>query len=272
MPELPEVETVVRGLRKDIVERTFTHTFLAWPRQIATPTPDDFISRLPGQRVLALNRRGKYIVFKLTQDVLLIHLRMTGRLYISKIGTEDVREDRWVRAIFTLDNGHVMRFSDARKLGRLYLVGQEEEITGRLGPEPLSEEFTPATFRILLARHQTRVKSLLMDQHKVAGIGNIYADEALWEARIDPRRKANTLNIEEIKRLHEAIRLVLQKGIDYEGASVNWYRKADGLQGSGQDHLNVYARAGEACKRCGTFLTKIRLGQRGTHFCPKCQI
>jgi formamidopyrimidine-DNA glycosylase len=123
-----------------------------------------------------------------------------------------------------------------------------------------------------VSRRQTTIKSLLLDQHAVAGIGNIYADEALWEARIDPRRKANTLNDREIRDLHTAIRLVLQKGIDYEGASVNWYRKADGDKGNSQNYFNVYDRAGELCARCGTSLNKIRLGQRGTHFCPACQI
>jgi formamidopyrimidine-DNA glycosylase len=171
-----------------------------------------------------------------------------------------------------LDNGHALQFSDARKFGRLYLVNKEESVTGKLGPEPLSDDFTPDILQAVLAKRRAGIKSLLLNQQIIAGIGNIYADEALWEARIDPRRKANTLKGEEIQRLYSAICLVLQKGIDYEGASVNWYRKADGRQGNSQKHLNAYARAGKSCKRCKTALTKIRLGQRGTHFCPKCQV
>lgn len=269
MPELPEVETVVRGLRDDMVGRVFTRVTVSWPRQIVALTPDEFVGRLSGQRVLALTRRGKYVVFHLSQDVLLIHLKMTGRLYVSH---NDMQDDRWIRVVFDLDNKRKMNFSDARKFGRLYLVKQLDEVTGSLGPEPLSDDFTPEMFGSLLLRRQTTIKSLLLDQQAVAGIGNIYADEALWQARIDPRRKANTLNDKEIQELHAAIRLVLQKGIDYEGASVNWYRKADGGKGNSQDYLNVYNRAGEVCTRCGTSLTKSRVGQRGTHFCPTCQI
>lgn len=269
MPELPEVETVVRGLRDDIVGRTFTRVTVLWPRQIVTPTPDEFITRLPGQRVLALNRRGKFIVFQLTQNVLLIHLKMTGRLYVSGNNAQD---DRWVRVAFGLDNGREMLFSDARKFGRLYLVHQFDEVTASLGPEPLSENFTPEILKEQVAGRQRTIKTILLDQQIVAGIGNIYADEALWKARIDPRRKANTLNEKEIHRLHTAIRLVLQKGIDHEGASVNWYRKADGSKGNSQIHLNVYDREKQPCARCGTPVIKIRLGQRGTHFCPTCQI
>lgn len=269
MPELPEVETVVRGLRDDIVGRQFSQVAISWPSQIVTPTLDEFMARLPGQRVLALSRRGKFIVFQLTQDVMLIHLKMTGRLYVSERNAQD---DRWVRAAFKLDDGRTLHFSDARKFGRLYLVHQLDEVAGSLGPEPLSDDFTPELLRERVAGRQRAIKTMLLDQQIVAGIGNIYADEALWEARIDPRRKANTLNEKELKRLYIAIRLVLQKGIEYEGASVNWYRKADGSKGNSQNHLNVYDREEQPCARCGTPVTKIRLGQRGTHFCPTCQI
>lgn len=272
MPELPEVETIVRGLRDDIVGRVFVSVTLTWPRQLVTPDPDEFAVRLSGQRVFELNRRGKYLVFQLAQDALLIHLKMTGRLYVVDHYAPDIAEDRWVRVVFSLDNGREMRFSDARKFGRLYLVRQADEVTGALGPEPLSDDFTLEVFSASVLRRQTTIKLLLLDQHTIAGIGNIYADEALWEARIDPRRKANTLNGREIQVLYTAIRRVLQKGIDYEGASVDWYRKADGGEGSSQNYFNVYDRAGELCTRCGTSLTKIRLGQRGTHFCPTCQI
>lgn len=272
MPELPEVETIVRGLRDKIIGRSFAGVTILWPRQVVTLSPDEFTAHLLGQHVLDLNRRGKYLVFQLTQEVLLIHLKMTGRLYVTDNDAQITPEDRWVRAVFGLDNGYELCFSDARKFGRLYLAKQVDEVIGALGPEPLSDDFTPEVLRSLLSRRQTTIKSLLLDQRAVAGIGNIYADETLWQARIDPRRKANTLSDKEIGRLHTAIRFVLQKGIDYEGASVNWYRKADGDKGNSQNYFNVYDRAGELCTRCGTSLTKIRLGQRGTHFCPTCQI
>jgi formamidopyrimidine-DNA glycosylase len=272
MPELPEVETVVRGLQGDIVGRVFGKVSLSWPRQIVTPSPHEFAARLPGQRVHELGRRGKFIVFQLTHDALLIHLKMTGRLYVARNSEPSIPEDRWVRVVFGLDNGHELRFSDVRKFGRLYLVGQVDEVTRLLGPEPLSDDFTPEAFKELVNRRERAIKALLLDQHLIAGIGNIYADEALWEARIDPRRKANTLSEKEIHNLHTAIRLVLQKGIDYEGASINWYRKADGSKGQSQNHLNVYSQESNPCMRCGTSLIKIWFGQRGTHFCPTCQI
>jgi formamidopyrimidine-DNA glycosylase len=272
MPELPEVETIVRGLRKSIEGRSFIGVSLSWPRQIATPEPGEFARRLSGQQVRILDRRGKYIVFQLTHDVLLIHLKMTGRLYITGSTISGFGEDRWVRAVFGLDNGHEMRFSDARKFGRLYLVGRADEITGPLGPEPLSSDFTLTGFQASLSRRLTNIKALLLNQRILAGVGNIYADEALWEARIAPQRKANTLKSEEVAALYAAVRLVLQRGIDYEGASVSWYRKADGSRGGSQNQFNVYDQEGKPCSRCGTPVVKIRLGQRGTHFCPVCQV
>jgi formamidopyrimidine-DNA glycosylase len=177
-----------------------------------------------------------------------------------------------VRAIFSLDNQHELRFSDSRKFGRLYLVTQEEEVTGKLGPEPLSDAFTLDVFRESLTGRSGVIKPLLLNQRFIAGIGNIYADEVLWLARIDPCRKADTLKPDDVERLYHAIRQALHDGIEHEGASVNWYRKPDGTSGTQQDHFSVYNQEGEPCPRCGTPIRKIWLAQRGTHFCPSCQI
>jgi formamidopyrimidine-DNA glycosylase len=268
MPELPEVETVVRGLRPDVVGRCVMQVAITWPRQVVEPSPDDFCARLVGQRIEGLRRRGKYVVFDLSDDVLLVHLKMTGRLYVASPADET---DRWVRATFDLDDGRRLCFSDSRKFGRLYLMPDPSPVFDRLGPEPLEDNFTPEVLRGLLARHSGMVKPLLLNQGFVAGIGNIYADEILWHARIAPRRKVSTLEDEEIERLYRAIRTTLRDGIRYEGASVNWYRKADGSTGDFQSHLKVYDRSGEPCLRCGTPVRKVTLAQRGTHFCPSCQ-
>jgi formamidopyrimidine-DNA glycosylase len=271
MPELPEVETVVRGLRPDVVGRTFTGAQITWPREIATPPHTAFAKRLSGQRVDALDRRGKYVTFRLSDDFLLVHLKMTGRLYVARPGEVKGGEDRWVRVTLPMDDGRELRFSDARKFGRMYLASRMEEVTGGLGPEPLDDSFTLDEFRARLAPRGGVLKPLLLNQAFVAGIGNIYADEALWRAQIDPRRKAGTLKPGEVAALYQAIRSSLSDGIKYEGASVSWYRKPDGSQGQSQNHFNVYDREDEPCARCGTPIRKIWLAQRGTHFCPHCQ-
>jgi formamidopyrimidine-DNA glycosylase len=270
MPELPEVETVVRGLRGDVVGKTFTDAVVQWPRELDRHSPEAFTDRLRGQRVEALRRRGKYIIFDLTHDAMLVHLKMSGRLYVAKPGVTE-RDDQWARVTFSMDNDHELRFSDARKFGRVYLVAHADEVVGKLGPEPLEAAFTPEVLTEQLARRHMAIKPLLLNQEFVAGVGNIYADEALWRARIDPRRKSDTLSSEEIARLYEAIRDSLQAGIDHQGSTISWYRQPDGTSGSYQNHFLVYGQENKPCPNCGTPVTKIWLGQRGTHFCSNCQ-
>jgi formamidopyrimidine-DNA glycosylase len=270
MPELPEVETVVRGLRPDLTGRRVVSVDCTWPRMLVDWPLEAFAARLVGQRIDGLRRRGKYIICDLSDDSLLIHLKMTGRLYVAA-PDESSEADRWLRATFGLDDGRELRFSDLRKFGRIYLVADAEQVVGALGPEPLSDEFDLEVFCNLLDRRHGMIKPLLMNQQFVAGIGNIYADEALWQARIDPHRKADKLKEDDVARLYHAIRAVLRAGLRHEGASVNWYRKADGSTGEYQEHFNVYDRQDEPCPRCGTPVQKVKLGQRGTHLCPNCQ-
>ncbi len=270
MPELPEVETVVRGLRHAVVGRTLTRADVRWAQEIAVPSPDEFAVRIAGQRIDSLDRRAKYLVFNLSSDVLLVHLKMTGRLYVAARG-EVTDHDRWVRVTLGMDDGKELRFSDARKFGKMFLVAQVEQVTGKLGPEPLAKAFTLKAFRRIIAGRKGTVKALLLNQTFVAGIGNIYADEALWRAQINPHRRSDTLTGDEIAKLHQAIRKVLADGIRYEGASVRWYRKPDGSRGASQNHFKVYDQEDKPCLRCGTPIRKVWLGQRGTHFCPSCQ-
>jgi formamidopyrimidine-DNA glycosylase len=196
---------------------------------------------------------------------------MTGRLYVARPGQTIGGDDRWVRVTLAMDDGRELRFSDARKFGRMNLVARIEDVAGALGPEPLDEAFTLDAFRALITGRGGTLKPLLLNQSFVAGIGNIYADEALWRAQIDPRRKASTLKPKEVAALYQAIQSALLDGIKYEGASISWYRKPDGSTGDSQNHFNVYDREDEPCDRCGAPIRKIWLGQRGTHFCPRCQ-
>ncbi len=271
MPELPEVEMVVRGLRPDVVGRVFTDAAVNWERQIAPLSVEAFGDRITGQRVGQLSRRGKYVVFTLSRDSLLVHLKMTGRLYVSPPDQQD-HADRWVRVIVGMDDGRELRFSDLRKFGRLYLVEHADEVIGSLGPEPLSDAFTPELFRELIGSRKGMIKPLLMNQEFIAGIGNIYADESLWLAQVDPRHRADTLKPGQIEKLYQAIRQVLQQGIENEGASINWYRKPDGSTGTYQERFYVYDRTGQSCPRCGDAIQKTRIAQRGTHYCPSCQV
>ncbi len=270
MPELPEVETVVRGLREPLLGRTFTSAWLDWPRCLVTPAPEAFRTALPGQTVRRMERRGKYILIGLDAATLIVHLKMTGRLYVALAGAEH-EADRWVHFRFGLDDGRELRFSDARKFGRVYLVPDPAEIVGALGPEPLAEEFDLAAFQARLAGRGGQLKPLLLNQGFVAGIGNIYADEALHRARLHPLRAASSLSSDEQRRLYEGIRAALADGIHRQGASIQWYRQPDGTPGSAQDHFAVYGRTGEPCLHCGTPVERIVVGQRATHYCPACQ-
>jgi len=272
MPELPEVETVVRGLRQPLVGHTIESMWYDWENSIGLPQPHEFEARVVGQIIQAVRRRAKYIVIELDKDLLLVHLRMTGRLYVTDAtAIQDV--DKWLHVKFGLDGGKELRFSDSRKFGKVYLTEDIDDVTGGIGPEPLDDAFTVAVFKERLTGRSKVIKTLLLDQTFIAGVGNIYADEALHRAGIHPELKADLLSDEEVNRLHATVRATLSEGIQYEGASVSWYRKPDGTRGESQNHLYVYGRTGEECLTCGkALIEKIRVAQRGTHYCPNCQV
>ncbi len=271
MPELPEVETIARALREGGGERgasalgqTITAVTVTWPRHIARPAAHALQARLPGQRIEAVTRRGKYLVLELTQDVLLIHLKMSGDLRLAAPGEPP---DRFARTIFHLAGGGELRFCDARKFGKVFLVGRAEEVTGALGPEPLSPQFTAARLGQMLQARRRALKPLLLDQTFIAGLGNIYVDEALHRAGLHPLRRSDSLRPAEVGALWRAIRAALRAGLRHNGASIDWAYRGGGFQ----NHFRVYRRAGEPCLACGTPIRRIVVGQRGTHFCPKCQ-
>jgi formamidopyrimidine-DNA glycosylase len=265
MPELPEVETIARGLQAVLPGRRFTRVSVAW-RPMVERSPLDVVQQLPGRRIERVGRRGKYVVITLRDGaVLLVHLKMSGRLYV---GGADETPDPYCRVAFDLDDGAQLRFRDPRKFGRVYLTEDVESLLGRLGPEPLDDDFTETAFLARLARRRGRVKSLLLDQTFIAGVGNIYADEALFAARIRPLRRAESLTEAEGRRLYAAVRCVLARGIRLNGATLR-----DGMYrgGSFQTSFCVYSRTGEPCPVCGTAIERARIGQRSAHYCPVCQ-
>jgi len=269
MPELPEVETFVRALRAPLLGRAITGVRNDWPRHVVLPALDELSRRIAGRRIEAIDRRGKYLVFTLSDDeTLIIHLKMTGHL---SVVPPDTPPDPYAHTVFELDDGRELRFRDPRKFGRVYLVHDPMAVLGPLGPEPLDGDFTAEELIDRLSRRKRVLKPLLLDQTFIAGIGNIYADEALFYAGIRPTRRSDTLTAEEMAALHAAIRRVLALGIDREGASISTYVKADGEMGQMQNEVAVFRRTGQSCYTCGGPIERIVLGGRSTHFCPNCQ-
>lgn len=269
MPELPEVETVVRGLREPLVGRTIQDVRNSWPGHIATPELAEMQWRIRGQTVETIDRRAKYLLFRLTgSETLIIHLKMTGHLSVVPAATPT---DKYAHTIFTLDRDDELRFSDTRKFGRVYLVRDPNEILAGLGPEPLEATFTPTVLGERLRGRSRALKPLLLEQGLIAGVGNIYADEALYVARLHPLQPADKLTAADLVALHAAIQQVLQLGIDNQGASIDSYRQPNGEKGTMQEETAVYGHTGQPCSRCGTPIERIVVGGRSTHFCPNCQ-
>jgi len=274
LPELPEVETIRRRLEPGLVGRTFEHVEIVDPRLTRPEPPEVVAAELQGERVYGLGRRGKYLIVEFESGRhLLIHLRMTGNVQHPAAGGFDA--DPYRRAVVRLDDGSDVAYRDVRRFGTWELLepGELEDYFAarRLGGEPLDRAFTTASLERAFANRRAPVKAALLDQRAAAGVGNIYADEALWRARIHPLRPASSLSRKELAALRTALRQVLQTGIARQGATLRDYRAPDGAQGSMQDRFRVYGRAGEPCPRCGAPIDKIRAGGRGTWFCSACQ-
>jgi formamidopyrimidine-DNA glycosylase len=273
MPELPEVETIRRSLEARIIGRTITGVRIPPETGKAVPVikgmdESAFREGVVGAKVEAVTRRGKYLILHLDSGMLLvIHLRMTGALLF-----QEAPEDRFVRAIFSFDNGDEMRFTDLRKFGGFWLVEDIVQVTAALGPEPLDDDnFTVLKLAEALGGRKAPVKAIILDQRHVAGIGNIYADEACFAAGIDPRRLALTLQDDEVAALHASIRDVLILGLEAGGASFKDYRNTGGNVGSMQKMVKVFRRTGKPCYTCGSEIERVKVGGRSTHYCPTCQ-
>jgi formamidopyrimidine-DNA glycosylase len=296
MPELPEVETLVRRLREPVVGRTIEDVTIYWKRTVARPAPKEFARMLHGYAVQAIDRRAKYLVFALTPLpipqrsatptthggppphrggdkqasnpsqpptlFLLIHLKMSGKLSVVDRIEPFAKHDR---VVFHLDDGRQLRFNDIRKFGKMWLVADPEMVTGAIGPEPLDRAFTLPKFRELVQSRSGTIKPLLLNQEFLAGVGNIYADESLWLAKIHPLRKTDSLTEAEVAALYRSIRRVLRTAIKDEGTDAG-----DGVI-EGDYQPRVYGRTDKPCYRCHQPIHRIVVGQRGTHFCPQCQ-
>ncbi|MEW6033952.1 MAG: bifunctional DNA-formamidopyrimidine glycosylase/DNA-(apurinic or apyrimidinic site) lyase [Chloroflexota bacterium] len=276
MPELPEVETIRNELAPLVVGRSIVGVTLSDPTALASPDQQEFMARVVGKRVRSLRRRGKYLLFGLSSGrVLIVHLRMTGSLLLVPSGFPGphVRQNTRVRLALKLDDGSGLLFIDRRRLGRVWLadVNGKHELMARLGMEPLDPAFTPDDLSEALSRRRAPVKAVLCDQKVIAGVGNMYADEALFEAGVHPLTAACEVPPEAVKRLHRSIRRVLRAAISNRGASVDTYLRPDGSPGQAHSEFRVAHRLGEPCPACGTEVERIMIRNRGAYFCPRCQ-
>jgi len=273
VPELPEVETVRRRLEPVLVGRRFDHVEIEDARLTRPIDPAEVAAELTGERVEAVERRGKYLVVRFESGrVLLIHLRMTGNVLHALPGASVDVSHR--RAVVNLDDGSDVVYRDVRRFGTWVLVEPDEltpYLAARLGGEPLGRAFTSRSLAAKLADRKAPVKAALLDQRTLAGLGNIYVDEALWRARINPLTPARELGPDNVKALRDGIKRALAAGIARQGATLRDYRQPDGSRGSMQDEFKVYGRGGEPCPRCGTPIEKTRVAGRGTWYCPSCQ-
>lgn len=274
MPELPEVETVARLLRPKLVGRSIRSGEVLWSRTIAAPRANEFVSKLVGARCVRVWRRAKFVVVDLSRrgapaGHLVCHLRMTGRLQVERAG---ISTGPHLRVRLALDDRSELTFDDVRKFGRMWFVESLDELFRELGPEPLDASFDVDRFHASLEARSRRLKPLLLDQSFVAGLGNIYVDESLFRARLHPLCNSARIDRAAAARLHAAIREVLTAAIAREGSSFDtFYRTPEGKPGGFQDEFRVYDREGEPCVVCGTPIVKTFVGQRGTHFCRRCQ-
>ncbi len=267
MPELPEVETIKNELAPHVIGRRFSSVDIYDPKPVLRPSSKEFSDKLRGQKINGLDRRGKYLIFRLSRSgVLIIHLRMTGALLLNP-----EQDDHFVRVVFNLDDDSRLVFSDRRRLGVMWLAQDDKAIADKLGPEPLKPEFTTGILTQQLYKRKAPIKAILLDQAVVAGIGNMYADEALYAAKIHPLKKAGDLSRRELQKLHTSIVSVLKLAIDNKGASIDTYIRPGGDSGTAHDEFKVAHRKNSSCSVCGSPIKRIVVRNRGTYFCPVCQ-
>ena len=274
MPELPEVETTARLIRPALEGRGIRGARVDWMRTLGGTTGAAFRRAVLGASIARVHRRGKYIVADLHRagqacGAIVVHLRMTGRLYVEPTGSA---RDPYVRVSLELDDDRTLRFLDVRKFGRFVFTRDAGAFLAHLGPEPLDDAFTADAFAAALGQRKRQLKPLLLDQTFVAGLGNIYVDEALHRARLHPERRADSVRPRAARALHGAIQDVLRAALEMQGSSFDrFYRTPEGRPGSYQHEFRVYGKAGQSCLRCGGIIRRLVVGQRGTHICPRCQ-
>lgn len=271
MPELPEVETVRKGLERLVLGKRIQKVEIGYPRMVVTGA-DILSEALVGQEICSIGRRGKYLLFYLTDFVLISHLRMEGKYHYFP---NQVPENKHFHAFFTFTDGSHLVYQDVRKFGTMELLGKEQVedyfLAKKLGPEPTEEAFLYDRFQWQLTKSKKPIKAALLDQSLVVGLGNIYVDEALFRAGIHPVRTGQSLSAKESRTLHQAIIAVLRLGVEKGGSTIRTYKNALGMDGTMQDYLQVYGKAGQPCPHCQTEIIKFQLSGRGTHVCPQCQ-
>jgi len=266
MPELPEVETVARELRSTIINSEIMDIEALWHKSFQ----DMCDIELPGQKIVGIDRLGKYLLIKLSASTLVAHLRMTGQFLFFENEEKAVIENH-TRIIFRFTNRSVLHFKDTRKFGRVYHVSDAHEIISHIGPDALDERVTVDYFKNILKLSKMNIKALLLSQKFVSGLGNIYIDEALFNAGINPARISETISTKKGAQLYKSIQLILNKSIENMGSTISDYRDPSGNKGNNQNYFYVYGRTGLPCKKCNTLIKKVKLAGRGTHFCPGCQ-
>jgi formamidopyrimidine-DNA glycosylase len=286
MPELPEVETTVRELNKKVRGWTFVDTWSDSKKQIKEPKSfEQFKKRIKGKKIKKVRRRAKYIIFDLSENSsLLVHQKISGHLLVGEWKFKDGkwvcankflsdRTNRYIHILFTFSNGKMLTLSDLRKFGWVKLLNKEEleRELSFLGPEPLEEDFTFEKFKEILGNRRGKIKSILMNQKIIAGIGNIYSDEILWKAKIHPTKDTSRLSKRELKRIFEAMKKILRQALELKGTSISDYRRPSGKKGYYAEKRKVYRREGEECSRCGGKIKRIKISGRSAHFCSKCQ-
>jgi formamidopyrimidine-DNA glycosylase len=271
MPELPEVETIRRDLEKEIVGHKIVDLWYDVPKMLQPSA--QVVERIKGRHFVSAGRIGKLLLLGIENDGTIgIHLKLSGRLFIRK---QSDPEDRFTHVTFKFEDGRELRFSEVRKFGYVKLIENVDDlkkITDEYGPEPFTKDYTVDVVKNLLAKSSRATKTLILDQKKIAGVGNIYADEALWYAKINPETSGNKVPDNQVEELYMGIIKALEQGIEDRGTSLDDYLDIYGSQGKHAAHLNVFRQEGQPCSRCGTEIRKIRVGGRGTHFCPSCQI
>lgn len=271
MPELPEVETVRRGLEKLILGKKISNIDIRYSKMIKTDL-DEFKRVLPGQVIQSMGRRGKYLIFYLSDKVLISHLRMEGKYFYYP---DQVPERKHAHLFLRFEDGGTLVYEDVRKFGTMELLAPElleaYFLSKKLGPEPTEQDFDLPTFQQALQKSKKPIKSHLLDQTLVAGLGNIYVDEVLWRAKVHPSRLSNSLTAQEARKVHDETIKVLGQAVEKGGSTIRTYTNAFGEDGTMQEFHQVYDKADQECSRCGAMIEKIQLGGRGTHFCPKCQ-
>lgn len=271
MPELPEVETVRRGLEKLILGKKISNIDIRYPKMIKTDM-QEFQKEMPGQVIQSMGRRGKYLLFYLSDKVLISHLRMEGKYFYYP---DQVPERKHAHVLIHFEDGGTLVYEDVRKFGTMELLAPElleaYFISKKLGPEPTEQDFDLGRFKLALKKSKKPIKSHLLDQTLVAGLGNIYVDEVLWRAKVHPARISQSLTAQEARKVHDETIKVLGQAVEKGGSTIRTYTNAFGEDGTMQEFHQVYDKTGQACSRCGAIIEKIQLGGRGTHFCPKCQ-